>query len=73
MILLAAGGVALFALRRINRYVLTGLLAGVMLLDLVPVDLRFLSSENFVSPRRNQVTAARWAVTTGRSWPATRI
>ena len=49
---------ALFALRRINRYVLTGLLAGVMLLDLVPVDLRFLSSENFVSPRRNQVTAS---------------
>ena len=29
-----------------------------MLLDLVPVDLRFLSSENFVSPRRNQVTAS---------------
>ena len=58
IILLAAGGVALFALRRINRYVLTGLLAGVMLLDLVPVDLRFLSSENFVSPRRNQVTAS---------------
>ena len=58
MILLAAGGVALFALRRINRYVLTGLLAGLMLLDLVPVDLRFLSSENFVSPRRNQVTAS---------------
>ena len=58
MILLAAGGVALFALRRINRYVLTGLLAGVMLLDLVPIDLRFLSSENFVSPRRNQVTAS---------------
>lgn len=57
MILLAAGGVALFALRRINKYVLTGLLAGVMLLDLVPVDLRFLSSENFVSPRRQQVTA----------------
>ena len=49
---------ALFALRRINRYVLTGLLAGVMVLDLVPVDLRFLSSENFVSPRRNQVTAS---------------
>ena len=58
MILLAAGGVALFALRRINKYVLTALLAAVMLLDLVPVDLRFLSSENFVSPRRNQVTAS---------------
>lgn len=32
MILLAAGGVALFALRRINKYVLTALLAAVMLL-----------------------------------------
>ena len=57
MILLAAGGVALFALRKINKYVLTGLLGGVMLLDLVPVDLRFLSSDNFVSTQRNRVTA----------------
>ena len=57
MILLAAGGVALFALRKINKYVLTGLLGGVMLLDLVPVDLRFLSSDNFVPTQRNRVTA----------------
>ena len=57
MILLAAGGVALFALRRINKYVLTALLAAVMLLDLVPVDLRFISHDNFISARRNQVTA----------------
>ena len=56
MILLAAGGVALFALRRINKYVLTGLLAGIVLLDLVPVDMRFLSHGSFVSARRQQVT-----------------
>ena len=57
MILLAAGGVALFALRRINKYVITALLAAVMLLDLVPVDLRFISHDNFISARQHQVTA----------------
>ena len=58
MILLAAGTVALFAFRRIGKYALTGLLAAVVLIDLVPVDRRFLSSEQFVSPRRQQVTAS---------------
>ena len=64
MILLAAGGVALFALRKIGKYVLTGLLAGVMLLDLVPVDLRFLGHDKFESARRRQVmpTAADKAI-----------
>lgn len=57
MILLAAGGVALFALRRINKYALTALLGAVMLLDLVPVDLRFLSHDDFISARRRQITA----------------
>ena len=57
MILLAAGGVALFALRRINKYALTTLLGAVMLLDLVPVDLRFLSHDDFISARRRQITA----------------
>ena len=56
MILLAAGAVALFALRRIGKYALTALLAAVVLTDLVPVDLRFLSADNFTSPRRRQVT-----------------
>lgn len=55
MILLAAGAVALFAWRRIGRGMLVGVLAGVMLLDLVPVDRRFLSSDDFVSPRRRQI------------------
>lgn len=57
MIALAAGGVALFAFGRIRRGGLVALLGGVVLLDLVPVDLRFLSSEDFVSPRRQQITA----------------
>ena len=56
MILLAAGCVGLFVLRRIGKFALAGTLATIMLLDLVPVDLRFLSGENFVSPRRQQVT-----------------
>ena len=54
MILLAAGGVALFALRRINKYALTALLGAVMLLGLVPVDLRFLSHDDFISARRRK-------------------
>lgn len=58
MILLAAGSVALFAFRRINKYVFTALLGVVMLIDLVPVDRRFLSSDNFVSPRRQRITAS---------------
>lgn len=57
MVLLAAGGVGLFALRRINKYVLTALLGAVMLVDLVPVDLRFLSSDNFTPARRQQIVA----------------
>ena len=56
MILLAAGCVALWAARRIGRGTAVALLVAVMLLDLVPVDRRFLSDENFVSPRRTQVT-----------------
>lgn len=57
MILLAAAAVALFAFGRIGRGAMTGALAAVMLLDLVPVDRRFLSSDDFVSPRRRQITA----------------
>ena len=56
MILLAAGCVALWGMRRIPRGVTIAALAAIMVLDLVPVDRRFLSDENFVSPRRMQVT-----------------
>ncbi len=58
MILLAAGCVVLFAFRKINKYLLVGLLSCVMLLDLIPVDRRFLSSDNFVTPRQQQITAS---------------
>ena len=58
MILLAAGAVLLFVFRRIGRVALTALLAGVMLLDLVPVDLRFLSHDDFGSPARQRITAS---------------
>ena len=64
MIVLAAGSVALFASRKINKYALTALLAAIMMLDLIPVDLRFLSAENFVTARHNRVvpTAADKAI-----------
>lgn len=57
MILLAAGCVALFALRKINKQLLIALLGVVMLLDLVPVNMRFLAQDKFVSPRHQQVLA----------------
>lgn len=58
MVLLAAAGVALFAWQRIGRGVLMGWMAAVVLIDLVPVDLRFLSPEDFGSPRRQHITAS---------------
>lgn len=64
MILLAAGCTLLYVVRKIGKPLLVGLLAAVMLLDLVPVDLRFLSADDFVSARRQQVvpTAADKAI-----------
>ena len=56
MILLAAACIALWGLKKIGRGTMVAALAGVMLLDLVPVDLRFLSADDFVSPRHTQVT-----------------
>ena len=56
MILLSAALVLLWGLRKIGRGVAVAAIAAVMILDLVPVDRRFLSAENFVSPRRTQVT-----------------
>ncbi len=60
MVLLAAGSVALYCYRKVGRHLLLAMLGGVMLLDLMPVDMRFLSHDNFVSPRHNtlQPTAA---------------
>lgn len=55
MILLAAAAVLGFVLQKINRLTLGISLAVVMLIDLVPVDLRFLSHEDFVSPARRRI------------------
>ena len=57
MVLLAAGILLLFAFGKIKRILMVGGLVGVMLLDLIPVDRRFLSDENFISARRQQVVA----------------
>lgn len=55
MVLLAAGCVALYYFRKVGKRVLLVLMGGVMLLDLMPVDMRFLSHDNFVSPRHNKI------------------
>lgn len=55
MILLAAGALWFFARGRIGRNLLVGWLALVMLVDLVPVDRRFLSEEQFVPARSQQI------------------
>lgn len=57
MIVLAALPVWLFLRRRIGRIALAGFLAAVMLLDLVPVDLRFLSHDDFVPASRRRIAA----------------
>lgn len=57
MVALAAGAVILFALRRLGKYSLATALAVVVLLDLVPVDLRFVSHDDFVAPARRRITA----------------
>ncbi|MEG2239999.1 MAG: YfhO family protein [Alistipes sp.] len=56
-ILLAAACVAAFAVRRINKQVLVAALGLLVLADLIPVNLRFLSQDDFVSARRQQITA----------------
>ncbi len=55
MIALAAGSIALFAAGRIRRGVLVALLGAVVLVDLVPVNLRYLPQSRFVAARRQQV------------------
>ncbi len=57
MILLAAAAVGLFTLRKIGKYPLVGALSAILLLDLVPVDLRFLSHDDFGTARRQPITA----------------
>ncbi len=55
-ILLAGACVWLYSKQKIKRGVLVGALAVLVLADLVPVDRRFISEENFTSPRTTQIT-----------------
>lgn len=57
MILLAAAVVLLFIQRKVGKIALAVALSVVMLIDLVPVDLRFLGHDDFVSPARRRITA----------------
>ncbi len=57
MIALAAGCIALFAIKRIGRLALVGLLGAVILIDLVPVDMRFLSHDSFESGLTQRIRA----------------
>lgn len=54
-ILLAAAAVWLFVSRRINKYALTAILALLVAADLIPVNMRYLPHDSFVSPRRNRI------------------
>ena len=55
LILLTAGAAALYLCRKINKAVLLAATGVLVLADLVPVDLRFLSSDDFVPARTQRV------------------
>lgn len=55
LILLTAGAVLLYLYRKINKGVLLAAAGVLVLVDLVPVDMRFLSSDNFVPARTQRV------------------
>ncbi|MEG2613503.1 MAG: hypothetical protein RR996_00525 [Alistipes sp.] len=55
-IVLAAATLWLFIARHINRYALAALLGVLVLADMIPVNLRYLPHEEFISPRRRQIT-----------------
>ena len=57
-ILLTAGVVALFVVKKINKYIMIAAIAVLMVADLIPVNQRFISQDNFVSPRQQQVVAS---------------
>ena len=59
MILLAAGAVTLYVLRKVGKITLAAALAVVVLIDLVPVDLRFLSHDDFLPASRRRITATK--------------
>lgn len=51
----AAGSVMLFVLGRIRRTWLAAMLAGWIILDMIPVDLRYSPYDRFVAPRKAQI------------------
>ena len=58
-IALAAGAVALYALRKVGRGVLVALMALLVLADMVPVNKRFLSNDRFVAERHTVVKPSK--------------
>lgn len=54
-VLVSAGLVLLFAKGKMKRGVLTACFAGLVCLDLIPVDLRYLAWDDFVPARRTQL------------------
>ena len=54
-IALAAGAVALYSLRKIGRKSLVAVMAVLVLADMVPVNMRFLSHDRFVTERHAKV------------------
>lgn len=55
-IALAALAVVGFAFGRIKRILLVAIMGVLVLADMLPVDMRYLSKEDFTSPRRQRVT-----------------
>ena len=56
LILLTAGAVLLYLYRKINKGILLAAAGVLVLIDLIPVDMRFLSPDNFVPARTQRVT-----------------
>lgn len=55
LVAVAAGSVMLFVLGRIRRTWLAAILAGWIMLDMIPVDLRYSPYDRFVAPRKAQI------------------
>ncbi len=58
-IALAAGVVALYALRKVGRNILMTIVAVLVLADMVPINMRFLSHDRFVTERSAKVKPSR--------------
>lgn len=54
-ILLAVGAIAAYALRKVGRGGLVAIMAVLVLADMIPVNMRYLSHENFVAERHNKI------------------